>query len=413
MPFMWMALLAVLSGVLVSWPLWRQVHQDRVAASGLSRRVYEERLAEMHVDLAEGEIGQEEFDAIKLELARTLLAEQVNDPLESSAMAHRGWAWGVLMAVVLLGGGLYARGLYQPALLTWWQLEGRLGPDVDRVITGQQPQLPPGSYGLADFVRVLQTRVEASPDHFDLWEGLGMSYMQLSMPDMAAIAFDHANRLHPGDASLELALAHARVYSDNGQLDEATRDLLLDVLKQEPGQVGAELLLAEGSYNVGDYARAVPLYEALLADPSIGLDAADKSVFEQHLQDARSRAQADAVHAAQVTRLQVQVQLPADLRQEYPQATVFVFAQALQGPPMPLAVVRHVVADMPAQVVLDDTQAMLPALKVSAFPQVTVSALLSLHGQAMPQPGDYVSAHVTTATAGEQHVSLSLDQVVR
>src|SRR5206468_3170518 len=47
--------------------------------------------------------------------------------------------------------------------------------------------------------------------------------------------------------------------------------------------------------------------------------------------------------------------------------TLFVFARAENGPRMPLAIVRASARDLPMKFALDDTQAMTPAMKLSAF----------------------------------------------
>jgi cytochrome c-type biogenesis protein CcmH len=93
--------------------------------------------------------------------------------------------------------------------------------------------------------------------------------------------------------------------------------------------------------------------------------------------------------AAAVTALQVEVNLDAAVAGKVaPGDTLFVFARAANGPRMPLAIVRKTAADLPLTVRLDDTMAMTPAMKLSAFPQVVVGARISKSGTAMPQAGD-------------------------
>ncbi|MGV6808306.1 MAG: c-type cytochrome biogenesis protein CcmI [bacterium] len=72
-----------------------------------------------------------------------------------------------------------------------------------------------------------------------------------------------------------------------------------------------------------------------------------------------------------------------------PEQTVFIYAKAVQGPPMPLAAARKQVKDFPLTLVLDDSMAMMPQMKISAFPQVKVGARISLSGQPTAQKGDW------------------------
>jgi hypothetical protein len=68
--------------------------------------------------------------------------------------------------------------------------------------------------------------------------------------------------------------------------------------------------------------------------------------------------------------------------------TLFVFARAAQGPRMPLAIVRQSAGQFPITVTLDDSQAMMPSLKLSNFSEISVGARVSRSGNATPQPGD-------------------------
>jgi cytochrome c-type biogenesis protein CcmH len=82
-----------------------------------------------------------------------------------------------------------------------------------------------------------------------------------------------------------------------------------------------------------------------------------------------------------------------------PGDTLFVYAKAEQGPPMPLAVVRKQAADLPLQVTLNDAMAMTPQMKLSSFSQVKIGARISRSGNAVSQSGD-LFGEVSAVTVG-------------
>jgi cytochrome c-type biogenesis protein CcmH len=93
--------------------------------------------------------------------------------------------------------------------------------------------------------------------------------------------------------------------------------------------------------------------------------------------------------------------------------TLFVYARAAAGPPMPLAVKRLTTGDLPVTVTLDDSMAMSPAMRLSAFPEVTVGARISASGQATPQSGD-LEGEVSPVRPGESGpVDVVIDSVRR
>ena len=75
-----------------------------------------------------------------------------------------------------------------------------------------------------------------------------------------------------------------------------------------------------------------------------------------------------------------------------PEDVVFIFARAVEGPRMPLAILRKRVRDLPVEFTLDDTMAMTPAMKLSGHPRIVVGARVSKTADANPRPGDLQGA---------------------
>ncbi|NEX17042.1 MAG: c-type cytochrome biogenesis protein CcmI [Halochromatium sp.] len=129
--------------------------------------------------------------------------------------------------------------------------------------------------------------------------------------------------------------------------------------------------------------------------------------------DAQDRPMDTPAEATQ-SGVQVSVALATELNGRLPPNTpVFIYAKAAAGPPMPLAVQRATLGDLPVQVRLDDSMAMMPAMQLSNFPQIIVGARVSPSGQAMPRPGDLQGETGPIESTVINPVQVRIDQVLR
>ena len=94
-------------------------------------------------------------------------------------------------------------------------------------------------------------------------------------------------------------------------------------------------------------------------------------------------------------------------------ATVFVIARAAGGPPMPVAVERHALQDLPLDIVLDDSDSLMPTAKLSSLPQIELVARISATGSANRAEGDIESAAATVKLPVDVPVELVIGAQTR
>jgi hypothetical protein len=100
---------------------------------------------------------------------------------------------------------------------------------------------------------------------------------------------------------------------------------------------------------------------------------------------------------------------PQLVGQVSPDDTVFIFARRPEGPPMPLAILRLQVSDLPHEFRLDDSHAMTDQ-GLSSVDQVLIVARVSRTGQAMPASGDLEGQSGTVST-GTRDLEIVIDRV--
>lgn len=231
---------------------------------------------------------------------------------------------------------------------------------------------------------------------------LARSYAVLGRFDDAVVAYQRVLALRQDDAQVYADYADALAVTRGRKLEGEPAKLIDQALSLDPRNFKALSLAGTLAFNQRDFQRAADLWQRALASAPTDNPGLVQQI-RTDLDDARQRAGMAPLSTADTATPPVgsdvaaadaavsgQVALaPALVGKLPPDATVFIFAKAPQGPKMPLAILRKQVKDLPLTFTLNDALAMSPQTKLSGFAEVVVGARVSLSGQASPQPGDW------------------------
>ncbi len=373
----------------------------------LNIRLFKERLSELEAGLDDASLSSEEFDALKLELQQSLLQDAEGTTTQArTTPGTKSLMFGAVVAVPLLVFAIYQ----QLGGLADWQLSQA----IEQVY---QQEAQPDQKSVQTLLQLLEQRLLDLPDHNDY--RFLLARMQFDQGEFASAAdnFGLISRRYPEDAELLAHYTRARYRAADGVMTPQIQVLFDRVLSIDPQQKTLLSILGMHYFQNGDYRKAIDSWEKLLSNFEQNAPAVEmvrRSIKEARLRLAASQGSVDqtvsvAEHKPELdvhVTLSEQLTLPAE-------GVLFVFAKAAQGSPVPLAVAKLPIDQLPARVLLNDSLAMAPNLTLSSFDKVVVTARLSLRGDVVRASGD-IEGHseVLELAAGVQVVKLVLDQLV-
>jgi len=386
------------------------------------------RMKVLQEALDTGVLNKKEFAAKKAELGSELAGA-----LEAPAPRSRSAFYAALAVALLL----------PASAIVLYRLVGDPRALDPASIPPPEAQAAGAEHGqdMDQAIAKLAEKLKQNPDDVGGWTLLGRAYLETEHFSEARDALKHAHDLAPAEPDVSVAYAEALTLSgDSHRIDGEAKALIDAALKADPQNQRGLWLLGVSAYQDRDYDGAIASWNRLLAL----LPAGSTVVQSVKSQIARAEAERDgrappeesasapAPGAGESTtttvaaqpaptsapdaggpHLTINVGLDAKLAAKAaPGDTVFVYAKAASGPPMPLAVQRLRVEQLPATVTLTDGMGMLPNMKLSQFPQVIVGARISKSGNAMAQSGDLQTASKPLAVTSTAPISLMIDQVV-
>lgn len=364
-----------------------QREEDRTA---LNVALYQERVAELQTQQAEGVLDAAQLDTGRAEAARELLAD--TEGVEAPRESRLGKPLPLLAAflVPILGLGLYLH----------------FGAS-DKVELTREFSQPPVS--LQDMTQRLERAAAAQPDSAEGLYFLGRAYMAQDRSADAAKVFERAVALAGRQPELLGQWAQAQYFADNKQWSPKIQALTDEALKLDPKEVTSLGLLGIAAFEGERYQDAIDYWGRLLAQlpPEDNSRVALQGGIDRATQKLKESG-GTVAQAPKAATLKVRVDVSADVKAKaLPGDSVFIFARAVSGPPAPLAAKRVTVAELPITVELGDADAMMPQLKLSNFPEVQLVARISRAGQ--PTVGEWIGRSQPLASSTTALQQLTID----
>ncbi len=363
---------------------------------------------ELQQRLDAGELSAEDYADEKARLEASLARDIEKEELTSSNAKGQWLFWPVAAAIPIAAGAIYLTLGTPQALDPQAHIRPVQQANASQGNTppanGLQQQAPP----IEEIIVGIQQRLEVEPEDAQAWFMLGRAHLTVGNYQDAVVALRNSVEIDDSNVNVRIRLADALALSQNRSLAGEPAEILKSVLEIEPEHPQGLWLYGMALNEAGEPAEAIEVWNRLL--PLLSSDPRSQGEVEQLIASAAAQlpgnqttgqttgtassqtpvvTTTDSAGASTGEGVEVVVDVQPGLADDLPADTpVFVYAKAVNGPPMPLAVVKRSLADLPMTLTLTDAQAMIENMTISAFEEVIIGARISLSGNPVGQSGD-------------------------
>ena len=392
----WAMTLLVLG--LLLWPLLKRQDSSSIDDGEKTLSVYRQQFSELEQDYKNAVLTDEQYQQSKRELERRLLEEtgpaKTTTPASVRPVNSRVIVVALAIVIPAISGLLYWQ-LGNPLAITHTSTPSPTaqgGTDYDHQT----------SEGLDSLSERLKKKLEQNPNDGAGWALLARSYAEIGRHADAVPFYEKAMKLIPDDPQVLADYADALAMLQGRKLEGRPEALIRQALKIDPNHVKALMMAGTVSFDRKEFGRAAQYWERASANLPADVEGDIRQELLSGIAEAKELAGGilpigKVVGAATpstkpsgpVVAISGTVTLAPHLAGKgSPTDTLFVFAKAVEGPPMPVSIVRVMRKDLPFTFRLDDSTSPMPSRKLSDAGTVVIVARLSKSGEAMAKSGD-------------------------
>jgi cytochrome c-type biogenesis protein CcmH len=400
------ALLIAIALCFLLIPLWLKAKPIAQNDESINILLAQNKMQVLNDELANGIITQIQFDALQNELMLHLHQDLVSSSAHSIDDTKGRWlALPIAVFVPLLALAIYS-------------VKGDLRAfDTSTVTAAGTPKT---AADINAMVEKLAQKMAQNPQDPQGWIMLARSYKVLKRYPDAVSALRKARALLGDEPQTLLQLADVIAMQNGGSLLGEPTELVANALALDANNDMGLWLYGLANAEEGKFGEAIDNWKKLQTHYKTN-DADYTEV--QKLIDQAKEALGEKVESAKdettpSSSSGKSLHLAVALDDKFKSAVsaedyVFIYAQPAQGGKMPLAVVKKQVKDLPIDITLDDSMAMMPNMTISSVANVQVSARVSKSGNASPQSGEPIGKKQVSTLIDSGLINLVISETVQ
>ncbi len=392
-------------------PVWLGRHVITPGRESINVSLFEDQLADLKTQVSLGDLSTAEFDLMKLELQKNLLLDTRQLDSTTTESSHGFGKLPFFLAVLVPVLALMA---YADFGLSWGAIS-----DVE-LASSLKNDNPHDTTSLRTTTEKLKESLKRQPDNHEGWFMLAQSYLRLSDYDKATEVFERLFTTFRGDATLASYRAESLFLADERKITQRVDAAISDALRLNPHDITMLEIRGMDAFRRGDlkasrqfFDRALPVAEGERAEliRSVIARIELQEGTTNRLAETGQTMETPVADEQRVLSVLVEVDQSVQVSED---SLVFVFARAASGPPMPLAVHRMQVRELPLLVRLDESMAMMEGMGLANFDKIQVVARISSSGIANVSPEDFEArSAIIDQRGGAPVIKLLIQKMVK
>lgn len=375
--------------------------------------IFKDRLAELEQEKVLGNLDEEDFLQLKIELEKSLLtdvADEEDRTLATIQIKSQHWMITAIISffVIAVSLGFYAKLGHSDDYELYLSMKEK--GELDSQLADK------AAPSFEKIIAVLEEKLQKDPADLEKWFLLANSYSAIGNFHKAAETFAAAaKQMKADDPNLALvkgSYAQMLFQAADEVITAEVEKAMNEALVLDPMESSALILKGIQSYTSGDLKAAIGHWEKAKANASDHLlSSFIEPVIAQTKKQLGEPIEASSTHT-HTANIEVKLDINAELKAKTNDTDIiFIFAQQAGGR-MPLAAHRLQVKDLPAKITLDDSKSPMPAAKLSSVEYVDITARVSFSGQPKANKGDLFAMAEKVKVNNDSVLEMVINQVV-